>query len=91
MESFLQRGLARNLAPRTLVFYRTRLGSFVRWLEKQRISAAPGDATPSLVRPFLAAEMHSRTSPLARFQRSVRRRAWPGVEAWHHLRTLRRP
>jgi len=57
VQSFVQRGRARNLAPRTLEFYTQRLGAFARWLEEQGRNVAPEDVTPALV--------HGRTSPLA--------------------------
>jgi site-specific recombinase XerD len=65
VQSFLQRGVARNLAPRTLEFYRTRLGSFARWLEEQGVNTAPEDVTPSLLRQFLVAEQERSSAATA--------------------------
>jgi len=59
---FIQRGEARNLSPRTLQFYRERLGVFRAWLDAERLPAvAPHDLTASTIRSFLAHE-RERTS-----------------------------
>jgi len=60
---FLERGEARNLSPRTLQFYRERLGVFRAWLDAERLpTVAPHDLTASTIRNFLAHE-RERTSP----------------------------
>jgi len=53
---FLQRGRARNLSPRTLDFYRERLGAFTRFLEVRGLSLSPSEMTAAVVRDYLAWE-----------------------------------
>ena len=56
LESFYQRGRARNLSPSTQRFYRTRLEAFVSYLQGQRLDLTLEQLTPSILRDFLAAE-----------------------------------
>lgn len=75
VESFLQRGRGRNLAPRTLEFYRERLGSFTRHLESKGLEVAPEQVTPDVVRDFLSTE-RERTSAATAQHSFVTLRAW---------------
>jgi len=56
LESFFSRGRARNLSPRTLDFYRERLGCFARFLEGRGLEVAPEQVTADVIRDFLASE-----------------------------------
>jgi site-specific recombinase XerD len=56
VESFLQRGQARNLSHHTLRYYRVRLDAFTQYLEANRLRVSPEQVTPALVRELLAAE-----------------------------------
>jgi len=56
IESFFSRGRARNLSPRTLDFYRERLGRFTRYLEGRGLEVAPEQVTSDVIRDFLASE-----------------------------------
>jgi len=54
--SFVRRGQARSLSPRTVEFYQERLGVFLRWLDAEKLDLNPADASADVVRDFLAAE-----------------------------------
>jgi integrase/recombinase XerD len=56
VRSFLRRGEARNLSPHTLSYYRTRLETFTRYLEKRGLCLSPREVAPALLRDFLADE-----------------------------------
>jgi len=56
LETFYQRGRARNLSPSTQSFYRVRLEAFARYLQGQGLGLTLEQLTPSILRDFLAAE-----------------------------------
>jgi site-specific recombinase XerD len=61
IEAFHARCRARNLSPRTLDFYRERLGCFTRHLQGKGLELAPEQVTADVIRDFLSAE-RERTS-----------------------------
>jgi hypothetical protein len=69
-ESFLERGVARNLAPRTLEFYRTRLGSFVLWRDSSTL--CEGARGPPW-KPAVICRYGTDVEPAERRQRTMRR------------------
>jgi site-specific recombinase XerD len=56
LDSFYQRGRARNLSPSTQTFYRVRLEAFVRYLQGRGLELSLEQLAPSILRDFLAAE-----------------------------------
>jgi len=76
---FLKRSEAKGLSPRTVQFYRERLGVFLRWLEVQRLPAMEAqDVSPSAIREFLAHE-RKRTSP------ATAKHAYASLSAFYHF------
>jgi site-specific recombinase XerD len=64
---FIRRSEGKGLSPRTVGFYRERLGIFLRWLETQRLPATePGDVPAAAIREFLAQEKARTSAATAR-------------------------
>lgn len=62
VDGFLVYCQAKNLSENTLVYYRTRIEAFVRFLGQQAPGIAPKDVSRQLLREFVTEET-SRTSP----------------------------
>lgn len=63
VDSFLQRGRARNLSASTLRFCRTRLRALTDYLVRRGPNTGPEDITPAIPREFLASERERREMP----------------------------
>jgi len=64
---FLKRSEAKGLSPRTVQFYRERLGVFLRWLDAERVQQAePGDVSAAAIREFLAQEKQRTSAATAK-------------------------
>jgi integrase/recombinase XerC/integrase/recombinase XerD len=87
---------ARNLTPATVRFYWQRLGQFVAFLERQRVTT-PAGITSALIRSYLASFMERQLSPYYQHQHARCVRTWcsflvrEGVLTDSPMRTVKSP